>query len=125
MSITKTPWQADDSESTAISAEINGVKFWIADFALYPGLEDESGADNRDRAVACVNACTGIDTEVLETLADNDKTLTHLILKVVKQRDELLEALIELNSVSARGFLYDDPARVKARRVIASVKGQL
>lgn len=42
-----------------------------------------------------------------------------LIAGVVAQRDELLEALIELNSVSARGFLYDDPARVKARAAIA------
>lgn len=40
-----------------------------------------------------------------------------------KQRDELLSALEELNSVSARGFLYDDPARVRARAAIASVKG--
>ena len=41
---------------------------------------------------------------------------------LLKQRDELLAALEELNSVSARGFLYDDPARVKARKAIASVK---
>ena len=36
---------------------------------------------------------------------------------------ELLETLIELNSVSARGFLYDDPARVKARAAIAKATG--
>ena len=39
-----------------------------------------------------------------------------------EQRDELLAALIELNSVSAHGFLYDDPARVKARAAIAKVQ---
>ena len=36
---------------------------------------------------------------------------------------ELLETLIELNSVSARGFLYYDPARVKARAAIAKATG--
>lgn len=36
---------------------------------------------------------------------------------------DLLDALIELNSVSARGFLYDDPARVKARAAIAKATG--
>lgn len=41
-----------------------------------------------------------------------------------KQRDELMAVLEELNSASARGFLYDDPARVKARKAIARVKAQ-
>lgn len=45
------------------------------------------------------------------------------LIEIRKQRDELLAALVELNSVSARGFLYGDPARVKARAAIASVKG--
>ena len=40
-----------------------------------------------------------------------------------KQRDELLAALEWLNSASANGFLYGDPARVNARNVIAKIKG--
>lgn len=61
MSYTKEPWFSDDSESTAISAICGDVKFWIADFAGNPGLGDESGSDNRSRAVLCVNACAGIE----------------------------------------------------------------
>ena len=37
---------------------------------------------------------------------------------------DLLDALIELNSVSARGFLYDDPARIKARAAISKATGK-
>lgn len=52
-----------------------------------------------------------------------DEALMEYIGHIEKQRDELLAALKHLNSVSARGFLYDDPARVKARAAIASAKG--
>lgn len=43
--------------------------------------------------------------------------------RLIAAAPELLEALIELNSVSARGFLYDDPARIKARAAIAKATG--
>ena len=43
--------------------------------------------------------------------------------KLERKLNELLEALEELNSVSARGFLYDDPARINARKAIALAKG--
>ena len=46
-------------------------------------------ADAR-RIVACVNACAGIDTELLEIIEDNDKTLAGVIANVEKQRDELM-----------------------------------
>ena len=38
---------------------------------------------------------------------------------LIELHDEILEALEELNSASTHGFLYGDPARVKARAVIA------
>lgn len=41
---------------------------------------------------------------------------------LIELHDEMLEALEELNSASAHGFLYGDPARVKARAVIAKAK---
>lgn len=43
--------------------------------------------------------------------------------RLIAAAPDLLDALIELNSVSARGFLYDDPARVKARAAIAKATG--
>lgn len=46
--------------------------------------------DDARRIVACVNACAGIDTELLEIIEDNDKTLAGVIANVEKQRDELL-----------------------------------
>ena len=45
------------------------------------------------RITACVNACAGIETELLEIIEDNDKTLAGVIANVEKQRDELLAAL--------------------------------
>ena len=43
--------------------------------------------------------------------------------KLERKINELLAALEELNSASARGFLYDDPARINARKAIALAKG--
>ena len=51
------------------------------------------GEANARRITACVNACAGIDTELLEIIADNDKTLSGVIANVEKQRDELLAEL--------------------------------
>jgi len=48
------------------------------------------GEANARRITACVNACAGIDTELLEIIEDNDKTLAGVIANVEKQRDELL-----------------------------------
>lgn len=79
------------------------------------------------RIVACVNACSGSPTDALEEMQRRGLTfgqLAFLHARLQQQRDTLLSALEELNSVSARGFLYDDPARVKARAAIASVKEQ-
>lgn len=73
------------------------------------------------RARACVNACDVIPTDVLEEAGAG--TIKESMVRITKQRDELLAALEELNRVSARGFLYDDPARVKARAAIANGKG--
>ena len=46
--------------------------------------------ENARRIVACINACAGIDTELLEIIEDNDKTLAGVIANVEKQRDELM-----------------------------------
>ena len=63
-------------------------------FMAHDGTEqNERGEANASRITACVNACAGIDTELLEIIADNDKTLAGVIANVEKQRDELLAAL--------------------------------
>ena len=53
-----------------------------------------------------------------------DKQAAAELRRLHEVNQELLETLIELNSVSARGFLYDDPARVKARAAIAKATGE-
>ena len=83
------------------------------------------GEANARRITACVNACAGIDTELLEIIADNDKTLAGVIANVEKQRDELLAALERLASaMSKQAHDAERPnALLQAQRAIASVKG--
>lgn len=87
--------------------------------------------DDARRIVACVNACAEIDTELLEIIADNDKTLAGVIANIEKQRDELLAALESM----VREFDYTCGDKVflernrtqalyNARAAIASVKGE-
>lgn len=113
-------------------------------FMAHDGTEqNERGEANARRVVACVNACAGIDTELLEIIADNDKTLAGVIANVEKQRDELLAALEKMNRAyvilmeSARDRICDlggecdgievmernDPYLRESRAAIASVKG--
>lgn len=89
-----------------------------------------TGKDNDARRIsACVNACAGIDTELLEIVAENDKTLAGVIAGLEKQRDELLAAL-ELCIPELRGWMnchgedIGTIAAIKAgKAAIASVKG--
>jgi hypothetical protein len=48
--------------------------------------------ENARRIVACVNACEGVSTEFLETLADMPEKNVAKYEQLLKQRDELLEA---------------------------------
>ena len=86
---TPEPWfsQYDDNGFYEIGSE--SVSLRLA-FTYGEGDTDEA---NARRITACVNACAGIDTELLEIIADNDKTLAGVIANVEKQRDELLAAL--------------------------------
>ena len=86
--------------------------------------------DDYIRARACVNACAGIDTELLEIIEDNDKTLAGVIANVEKQRDELLAALerfmdsheecTDFDGFTAQIVSMDDYHQ--AQEAIASVK---
>ena len=78
--------------------------------------------ENARRIVACVNACAGIDTELLEIIADNDKTLAGVIANVEKQRDELLAELEKAANYHASHECYSEAKRV--RDFITGVKGE-
>lgn len=88
------------------------------------------GEANARRIVACVNACAGIDTELLEIIADNDKTLAGVIAELEKQRDTLLAAVKlcvpELRAwMNCHGEDLQTIAAIKtSEAAIASVKEQ-
>ena len=88
------------------------------------GLEQCEWTDNADyenarRITACVNACVGISTENLE---DNVpiKELARRYNETLKQRDELLAAMIHIQQVACSG----SPELGIATDAIACVKGE-
>lgn len=89
--------------------------------------------ENRERIVACVNACEGLDNEQVKNLAKKVNTLVMDHADALAQRDELLSALEDI-----KFFVDDDfPPNVelgqrsdeytaaweKMNEVIAKVKG--
>jgi azurin len=127
MSHTKAPWEIDRDDRPGLEwnnhiVSCDKPNLTICFMSHDGSPENEVGEANARRIVACVNACTGLTTEIVEQTGIVRDLIGQNAL-LTKQRDDLLAALEELNSVSARGFLYDDPARVKARTAIARVKG--
>ena len=90
---TKGPWK---TEREGINALIRGGDATIV--AVRHRLPADVHEANARRIVACVNACEGISTENLE---DNRpvKWVIQQYNNVVKQRDELLKALMLAESV--------------------------
>lgn len=104
---TNEPWHAAeitrDSDTFVKICHANGgtiAKLWIdvddSDFS------DGQRADAR-RIVACVNACEGVDTELLE-----EGELDNPVMKIVKEKselkqqcDELLAALEEVHRIAS------------------------
>lgn len=84
---TKEPWSTDYMGSGEADIVGSGGASIICGSTGYV-----SDADAR-RIVACVNACAEIDTEMLEIVVENDKTLSGVIADTERQRDELLVAL--------------------------------
>mgnify|MGYP000223358628 CR=1 FL=1 len=109
MEHTPEPWIVDQDDSTMIET-LGGIHV--------VSCQDD---DDADRIVACINACAGLKSKDIEKVVRQPLASYR---DLMRQRDQLLAALEELNSVSARGFLYDDPARVKARKAIASARGE-
>lgn len=87
--------------------------------------------ENRDvfarRIVACVNACAGLDTALLENitmLGDTLKDRIDVLRNEANQRDQLLAALEQLVSDFEGCYADADPAMINARAAIAAVKGE-
>lgn len=91
---TKEPWNHSGDEVK--TADGNLIAVTLLGTSL---IENQA---NARRIVACVNACAGIDTEVLEKHAGQQGLMIYLMSDLVKQRDELLAAAKNLRDVRGR-----------------------
>jgi hypothetical protein len=92
----------------------------------FTGKHGEEQKANARRIVACVNACAGIPTDVLEHAMEFGAAGIQTIESVKKQRDELLaalSALIDMDVSYQRGPVVEQAVET-ARAAIASVKGE-
>ena len=129
---TPEPWR---SEGLTI-LDADGHIIFRMDVSFYLPEERKEAAL---RIVACVNACAGISQQYLEelngeTLADKQMVLItqrdeysllayrrqNILDEVIKQRDELLAAMIHIQQVACSG----SPELGIATDAIASVKGE-
>lgn len=97
MSHTPEPWEAyEGEEGYGITSVCGGY---------YGDIENE--ADAR-RIVACVNACAGIDTDVLEHASNFGAAGIQTIASVRKQRDELFSKLDKMEGRATRAEVQRD-----------------
>lgn len=96
---TPEPWSAAHEENEA-EWGIDAGKWGVAICADAPG--DGTAESNARRIVACVNACAGLDTGLLENIVDLGESLRsrfdsfgRVERELTKQRDDLLAALEE------------------------------
>ena len=123
MQHTKEPWVEIETECDVIEItndERNGLVVPIAKvstgFNGQVGIEQEA---NARRIVACVNACEGIPTGVLEKQGMVPiEQVTH---DIEQQRDKLLAALTEIAELDILKYHH---AYAIAKGAIAEVKGQ-
>lgn len=116
---------------------------WVGQFAVLPEghatkVIRGNTEDDARRIVACVNACVGWETSQLEAMEMG--SLRESLLRVMDQRDQLLEALhdaatsletIQLRSFGEDSFLDSKPEMrsyagsraAVAREAIAKAKG--
>ena len=113
---TKTPWTI----SVYGNVEMNHDTIRVSGFALSGGNEAKA---NARRIVACVNACDGFSSDVLEnvtlmgdTILSRFENQRETFSKIEQQRDELLAALIQAKALieSAVPFEGDVMRQIKA-----------
>lgn len=96
---TKEPWAYGSYHRLLVVPVIDGMTdkhAFIADLGETEIPWDKT-SDSRERyanarrIVACVNACAGIETELIEIVSDNDKTFSGIIAALEQERDSLAE----------------------------------
>lgn len=85
MAHTKEPWRTGGDGTIVYDADGWGV----ANATVFHGRrQPETSKENARRIVACVNACAGISTTILE-----GATFEEIIVAAIQQRDKLAAAL--------------------------------
>ena len=119
---TKEPWFYSETDDgfAEITNDERAAGEYISIAEVPTGFSGKIGAEqeaNARRIVACVNACEGIPTGVLEKQGMVPiEQVTH---DIERQRDKLLAALVEVIRISDR----DHDAWNHAKAVIAEVRG--
>lgn len=105
------PWTAnpvDDDNLIRIKNAEGGQVAICSNFSFFDTpeslpIKERINEANASRIVACVNACEGVSTEVLEYNSQHGG-----VLRLERQRDQLLAALEE-----ARAFIGEQPVRTQ------------
>lgn len=86
------------------------------------GASKDEAKANASRIVACVNACAGVDTELLE-----EGELDNPVMKIIKEKSELKkqcdELLAVLDEISKLPSYRQDECSEMARDAIAKANG--
>lgn len=113
---TKEPWRIPDDRQLEIEGEYGDA---VARVHADGGTHDFHDAR---RIVACVNACSGIDTEFLErTHAEGYASGFRKHIECERQRDVLLDALNKIASASRAAVGFRD-LQVVARQALVETR---
>ena len=123
MQHTKEPWVEIETECDVIGSQTTNETGWLFQLRrCRPGFNGQVGIEqeaNARRIVACVNACEGIPTGVLEKQGMVPiEQVTH---DIEQQRDKLPAALTEIAELDILKYHH---AYAIAKGAIAEVKGQ-
>ena len=105
---TKEPWEyyENDHSFGLKMPQGNKTRFDATPYAVFGGFEPadrDSMKDNARRVVACVNACSGIPTDLLESAKDWEAAGMQTVESVMRQRDELRAQLCRTRNLIESG----------------------
>lgn len=127
MEHSKTPWKIGTPPPNGEQTIGTTDGLMVAVATAGAGVSSEA---NARRIVACINACAGLSTELLEKAAltaahiEARERLSFCTQKIEEERDELLAAVKELVDQNDNGICgVSKPCWSRARAVIQKVRG--
>jgi hypothetical protein len=107
MSHTKEPWKAfskiEVNRAFYVGCAIDGTNNVTAITGYSGAGDEEESIANARRIVACVNACVGIPTDVLE-----DRSILKASADIMQQRDGLLAVIAEIEINADEVMEFDE-----------------